>query len=442
MSFFELPLWFLLSFLFVLGSCFGSFLNVCIYRFPSRPDLWGQLRSLNSHSSGCPRCSCAIRWHDNVPVLGWLKLLGRCRQCMNPISVRYPAVEALTGILFVVLYLCEVPAIFGRSAFSNGLPDVAGPETVQGLWTPDYWLHIRYFLHIALLCALISATFIDIDLKIIPDGTTIPVMLLALVVHTLFGQTYIVPLWFQDLSSTGVVRSISPDWLKPLIFEWNCVAFADRYPHLHGLLLSLAGLVVGGGIVWAVRIAGFWVLRQEAMGFGDVVLMAMIGSVIGWQPVTMVFFIAPVLAIGAAIFAWLTRRGREIPYGPYLSLATLLLLVFWKTLWPPARQIFEMGPMLAIMALVMCGLLVLSLQLVQLLKRLLGISLQHQIQSELPVWTSADHLSFYGSQRPDLQAGQWPIREWPGSLSGRGQQGVHTWKSAAGNTSLRYRSRR
>lgn len=429
MNIFDVPRPFAFAVLFVLGCCFGSFLNVCIYRFPSKVRLRDQLRVLNSLPSGCPRCGCSIRWFDNIPVFGWLMLRGRCRQCRMPVSGRYPVVEAMTGLLFILVYWSEVPGHFSIQPEGSGLFDKSGPQIIQGLWSPESWIHLRYMLHMAMICGLIAATFIDLDLKIIPDGCTIPVMVLALAASFALGQLFIVPLWFQDMSSASMVRSVVPEWLQPCVFQWDCAPFASRHPHLHGLAVSLAGLLVGGGIVWVVRIAGFWVLRQEAMGFGDVVLMAMIGSVIGWQPVAVVFFIAPLLAIAAAVAAWLTRRHREIPYGPWLSLATLVVLLGWKVIWPVAERLFDMGPLLFPMAILMVAALVLSLLLVQVLKRMLGIPLRESEEPVAPAWTSADHLFFYNGERPDGQTCLWTRDEWPGSRSGRGLLPGYRWRN-------------
>ena len=429
MNYFDLPRLFVLPCLFILGCCIGSFLNVCIYRFPARLHLRDQLRSLISHGSGCPRCAASIRWHDNLPLIGWLMLLGKCRSCRRPISPRYPLIELLTGILFVVVYQIEMPPNFWGQAAEAGLFSHDGPQNIRQLWTLPVWLHLRYLLHISMICCLIVATFIDFELRIIPDGSTVPMMIFAVLLSTLCGQTFLVPLWFQDASIVTTMRSVAPDWLSPVIFSWDCLPFAMQHPHVHGFLVSIAGFVVGGGIVWMVRIAGFWVLKQEAMGFGDVVLMAMIGSVIGWQPVTVVFFLAPVLAIFAALLAWLTHRDREIPYGPWLSIATLALILCWPVLWPLSRRIFDMGPFVPLMALFMFVSLVVCLQLVQLLKRLFGFSTG---PNEVPGdggWSSADHLSYYNSERPDDQTGQWNRSLWPGGRAGQGTSHYHQWRN-------------
>ena len=428
MSYFDLPRFFTLPFLFILGLCIGSFLNVCIHRFPSKLRLRDQLKSLTSHGSGCPRCAAAIQWRDNLPLLGWLLLRGKCRNCQRPISPRYPMVELLTGVLFVVVYQMEMPPEFWGDIRQAGLLSAVGPQNIQTMASPAVWLHVRYMLHIAMICCLIVATFIDFELRIIPDGCTLPMMLFAIIISTFSGQTFIVPLWFQDASVANTLRSISPDWLRPLLFSWDCLPFAVQHPHVHGFLVSIAGLIVGGGMVWMVRLAGFWVLRQEAMGFGDVVLMGMIGSVIGWQPVTAVFFLAPVLAIFAALLAWITHRDREIPYGPWLSLATLAMILGWPILWPLAERIFDMGPFVPLMGFFLFISLIACLQLIQLVKRMFGFIDKSDRTTRDGGWSSADHLTYYNSERPDDQTGQWNQPRWPGARAGQGLANYHQWR--------------
>lgn len=421
----DLPREFVLFFLFVLGLCIGSFLNVCIHRFPVKRRLRDQLGSLNSHSSGCPRCSSAIRWRDNIPLFGWLFLRGRCRSCRLPISFRYPLVELLTAVLFVVLYQSEMPLNFWGGAESGGLQTADGPQSVFPQSASVVWLHVRYGLHVALVCCLIVATFIDLELWIIPDGSTVPLMLASLVVHTVSGHSWIVPLWFQDASVAATLRMVLPESVSWLMFSWDAVPFASGYPHVHGFLVSLAGLVAGGGIVWLVRLIGAYVLRREAMGFGDVVLMAMIGSVIGWQPVLVVFFAAPVLAIGVALLSLILRRRDEIPYGPWLSLAALLLLLFWNSLWPMAERIFDMGPFLLLMGLVMTLVLYATLHLMQLVRRLLGLA----VVSEVSVAQDDGIPMIYPGERSDPTAGLWNRSVWSGVRSGQGLSAVHRWRT-------------
>ncbi|HCP12073.1 MAG TPA: hypothetical protein DIT89_07035 [Planctomycetaceae bacterium] len=424
----DMPRGFVLFFLFVLGSCIGSFLNVCIHRFPAKRRLRDQLWALNSHSSGCPRCATAIQWRDNIPLLGWLMLRGRCRSCRLPISMRYPLVELLTAVLFVVVYQCEMPVNFWGGVETAGLSTFDGPQTVVNLHSPVLWLHVRYGLHIAMVCCLIVATFIDLELWIIPDGSTVPLMLFAVLVHTIVGQCWIVPLWFQDASIAATLRSVLPESVSWLMFMWDAGPFAAQQPHLHGFLVSTAGLVAGGGIVCLVRIIGAYVLRREAMGFGDVVLMAMIGSVIGWQPVIVVFFAAPVLAIGVAILSLVLRRRDEIPYGPWLSLAALLLLLLWNNVWPMAERIFDMGPFLLLMGLVMTVLLYATLHLMQLVRRLLGMSAEPDVQA-----LEDDGIPMlYPAERSDPTAGLWDRSLWPGVRSGQGLSQSYGWRRGGG----------
>jgi len=421
----DLPREFVLFFLFILGLCIGSFLNVCIHRLPVKRRLRDQLWSLNSHSSGCPRCSSAIHWCDNIPLFGWLFLRGRCRTCRLPISFRYTLVELLTACLFVALYQSEMPLNFWGGVESAGLQSADGPQSVFPQSASVVWLHIRYGLHVALVCCLIVATFIDLELWVIPDGSTVPLMLASLVVHTVSGQSWIVPLWFQDASLASTLRTALPESVSWLMFSWDAVPFASAYPHVHGFLVSLAGLLAGGGIVWLVRLIGAYVLRREAMGFGDVVLMAMIGSVIGWQPVLVVFFAAPVLAIGVALLSLILRRRDEIPYGPWLSLAALLLLLFWNSLWPMAERIFDMGPFLLLMGLVMTLVLYATLHLMQLVRRMLGLA----VVSEVSVSQDDGIPMIYPGERSDPTAGLWNRSVWSGVRSGRGLLAVHRWRA-------------
>lgn len=125
-----------LPFAFVFGACIGSFLNVCIYRVPIS-------RSIVSPPSACPKCDARLRPYDNIPLLGWLWLRGRCRSCKEPISVRYPLVELLAG-------LCAAAAVF---RFGPGF---------------------AAFVMFAFLAVLIAISFIDLDHRIIPDGITLP----------------------------------------------------------------------------------------------------------------------------------------------------------------------------------------------------------------------------------------------------------------------------
>jgi leader peptidase (prepilin peptidase) / N-methyltransferase len=114
-------------------------------------------------------------------------------------------------------------------------------------------------------------------------------------------------------------------------------------PHWAGLLTSLVGMAAGGGLVWMVRVIGSYTLGREAMGFGDVTLMAMIGTLIGWQATLIAFFLAPFAGLLIGIVQWMLHRDNEIPYGPFLCLATGFVAIAWAGVWETAMPYFELG---------------------------------------------------------------------------------------------------
>lgn len=428
MVLFGVPPWIAYVILFVFGAVVGSFLNVCIYRIPLHERLRDQLKGLWKPPSHCPVCRHPIASWDNVPIFGWLWLLGRCRHCRTPISPRYPLIELFNALLFVMLYWFEIPTGWHSTVRESCLYSPMGPQLVQG-WSDQAFLHWRFVYHLVLVEALLVATMIDIDLKIIPDGCTLPALAVGLLGGWLIGQVYLVPVWSQDPSVMATLQRASPDWLGFLFSAQEVPAWTTRHPHLHGLAVSVAGMLVGGGAVWAVRLIGFGVLRQEAMGFGDVVLMAMIGSFIGWQPVLMVFFIAPACALLVIATAWVVRRPREIPYGPYLSVATLVVILFWKQLWPAAERWFDLGPLVPVTVIFGLAMLGVSLALVQLIKLVLGIPLYpEEDQFFVEEWTPADQLAYLAGENFDRDQGNWKRNGWSGVSAGRGTRFEEQWR--------------
>lgn len=272
------------------GAVVGSFLNVCIYRLP-----WQ--KSVIWPASHCPRCWSAIAPCDNIPVVSWLALRGECRRCGLPIAARYPLIELLVGLLFAAVYVSNV--VFGREIPWGALPTA---------------IPVGLAYHLVLVALLVVATFIDYDLFIIPDGVTVPGMVVGLSVATLFPEIRPVP----SAAST----------------------------HWDGFWVGLIGLLVGGGLTQSVRLLASAVMRREAMGFGDVTLMAMIGAFLGWQVAVLTFFLAPFFGLSHALWKLLKFLGkwlagqkissadRELPFGPYLSMAALALLLSWPWLWP------------------------------------------------------------------------------------------------------------
>jgi prepilin signal peptidase PulO-like enzyme (type II secretory pathway) len=126
------------------------------------------------------------------------------------------------------------------------------------------------------------------------------------------------------------------------------------------LVTSLVGMAAGSGAIWAVRLIGGAALKKEAMGFGDVTLMAMIGAFLGWQACLVIFFVAPFFGLGLAVAGWVMRGEHEIPYGPFLCLGAFFVALNWRAVWLWASGIFALGwivPALLAVGLVLMGIL-------------------------------------------------------------------------------------
>ncbi|MCA8953398.1 MAG: prepilin peptidase [Planctomycetes bacterium] len=313
----------------LLGACVGSFLNVVIHRLPQEDPA---KRSLGGRSR-CPHCGVQIPWHDNLPVLGWILLRGRGRCCGKPIALRYPAVELLTAGLFLLLALLPP---FGHP------PIFAEPD---GGYVFAFDAAAAFAFDAVFVALLVACTFIDLDHFILPDRLTKPGMAIGLC-----GG-----LW------PGIAGVLGDD---------PGVALAVRT-----FLASLAGLLVGGGVTWAIRIAGSWVFRKEAMGFGDVKFMAMIGAFVGWQGALLTLFLGCVAGAVLGAASMLRGGAAKIPFGPYLAIGAVLAL-FWQrpildflfVTWPAWQRDSTSGPwILLAVALVS---LVLLLVLVRRSRRL------------------------------------------------------------------------
>ncbi|HXE90137.1 MAG TPA: prepilin peptidase [Terriglobales bacterium] len=250
-------------FLFLLGLAFGSFLNVCIYRLPRR-------LSVIRPRSACPACGAAIPAHDNIPVLSWILLRGRCRHCKARISIRYAVVELLTALLFLLCYFSFGPTL----------------------------LTLKYAVFGFLLLGLI---FTDAETKLLPDKLTLPGMALG------FFFSLLVPVG-------GLVGWLLPE-LVPASFD------PEVSWRLHSLADSLLGAAVGSSFIYG---AGALYLRArgvEGMGFGDVKLMGMIGAFLGVQLTIFTLFSASlagslfglttVLTVWVRRFRRIVARGRE-----------------------------------------------------------------------------------------------------------------------------------
>lgn len=255
-------------FAFFFGLIVGSFLNVCIYRLP-------RVESLVYPPSHCPRCNQPIRWEDNIPVISWLLLRAKCRDCGQPISPIYPVVELLTGAIFF-LYFARLVGFTAEPA-----PGVLA----------------LYAVHVAFISALIVATAIDFKYFIIPDEISIPGFILAIILSL-------------------ALPAMHPDHVLP------------SWPHLGSMMSSITGALAGAGVIWGIGVAGKVILRKEAMGFGDVKLMALIGAVLGWKLVIFVLFFSAFLGTAYGVARMAATGDTKIPYGPFLSAAAVICLIF------------------------------------------------------------------------------------------------------------------
>lgn len=257
---------------FVFGITIGSFLNVVIWRWPRR-------ESIIFPGSHCPSCNAAIRWYDNVPLLSWVLLGGKCRSCRGRISMRYPLVELLSGVLLAAyLYKYgiyhEEPVILGRF-------ESLGKWTVIGLIPGLMW----YFF----TAALLVITFIDLDHKLIPDVITLPGIPIGLAINALL---------------------LSRSWHE-------------------GLVQGGLGVLIGGGVLLLIAVVHHWLTKVEGMGGGDPKLMAMIGAFLG--PAGVLFTMLASSFVGAfvgilVIYLGGKDRRMEIPFGPFIAMGAFLWL--------------------------------------------------------------------------------------------------------------------
>ncbi len=418
-------LWF-----FALGASAGSLINVLVYRLPLG-------LSVVTPPSRCPSCQTRLTWRENIPVLGWLMLRGRCRFCKSRISIEYPLVEFFVGALFAVFYLLWylTPPDYRLLgiAFGQVAPPWAGPSS--GFVSPLAQTFPMLLLVLTLLGCLTAMTLVDARTFTIPLVLTWIPALAALLIHPLHA------LWIQ--LSTGHLWRTAPGWVWTIptpgpngwywvgaalggtlgLFvsfallraglitrsfqdydEWEKKAIAVQeagetatqpemwiqYPHarremikelaflaapvtlvliggwaaekvigatagwtydplsrtmvagvhvplwLSALAGALLGYLIGAGVAWAIRVFGSLGFGKEAMGLGDVHLMAAVGACVGWIDAVLAFFLAAFVGVAWALLgAVFGGIRRQLPYGPHLAVASVLVLLL--------RPLVELG---------------------------------------------------------------------------------------------------
>ena len=344
---------------FVFGTVVGSFLNVCIHRMPL--DL-----SLAKPGSQCPKCGFAIPWRLNIPIVSWLWLRGKCRQCAEPISPRYLGVELLTALAFLVSWL----------VFRTQTP-VNGHEFTTGVLLAVTWGFV--------LAGLIVATFIDFEHFIIPDEITLGGVAVGFIVSAGLPALHHVTRPAESLMASGLGILVGAGsvfavlQLGKLLFgkvrepleEGESATFTESALHLPGevvpfeeiffrnsdtirlhakrlelvdrchmnidVALSPKRLLIGDEsfdpeTVPFIKVeSDELVIPREAMGFGDVKFMAAIGAFVGWQGA--LFSLMASAVVGAVVGVGLIAIGRRdwsarLPYGPYISLAAVIWIFF------------------------------------------------------------------------------------------------------------------
>jgi leader peptidase (prepilin peptidase)/N-methyltransferase len=228
----------------LIGVTIGSFLNVCIYRLPLG-------KSVVLPPSACPACRRQLSWYENIPVLSYLVLGGRCRSCRAAISVRYPIVEAATGLLFAAAFWYYGPSLLLVS-------------------------------RLLLACALIVLFAIDLEHHLLPNLITLP----GIVVGLLFSLV------------------TEPGWVA-----------------------ALAGVLVGGGILWAIAEVYYRIRHEEGLGMGDVKMLAMVGAFLGWKltlvTLMMASFAGSIVGVALIVFGRGSMK-QALPFGTFLAMGAVL----------------------------------------------------------------------------------------------------------------------
>lgn len=255
----------------IFGTVVGSFLNVCIYRFPRE-------ESIVFPSSHCPVCKYPVGARHNIPVISFLLLGGKCRNCGSRISYIYPVVEILSGLLTFMLVLI-------------------------------YGIQFKTAVYMLVTYSLIVISLIDLRYMIIPNVITIPGIFAGLAVGAIRTD------WHSMLGELSVAGA------------GDIVYMISRFP----VIDSLAGMIFGGGILLSIAYLYKLLRKIEGMGMGDVKLLAMLGTFLGVQGVIFIIFLSSLLGSVSGISLVIYNRGDlkyAIPYGPFISLAAITYMLY------------------------------------------------------------------------------------------------------------------
>ncbi|MBX3459283.1 MAG: prepilin peptidase [Planctomycetes bacterium] len=280
----EMPWWFWVAFWFFIGSFVGSFINVVVYRLPRN------CLSVNKPSrSFCPSCKTQLKAKDNLPIIGWALLRGKCRYCGVKYGIRYPLVELLVATLFAV------------SSYAV-LYDYGARNLAADPWA---WLTLVYVLGI--IGVLVPWALIDFDLTYIPDKLTLG----PLVVFVPLGAHAAGPRFGLGSGVDHLLFKFEPTWLNSML---SVV--------VTGVLAALALWLIGkiAKVVFRKRAAE---IGGEAMGLADVKLMILLGVMLGWPKLVAGFFIAIFVGATLGIIQLALKKGHGVPFGPHLAFGAI-----------------------------------------------------------------------------------------------------------------------
>jgi leader peptidase (prepilin peptidase)/N-methyltransferase len=266
---------FLYIFAGVLGAIIGSFLNVVIHRLPRE-------ESIVFPNSRCPECGTAIAFYDNVPVVSYLALRGRCRSCKTDISARYPAVELLTAMLYVAV------------TWHNGLTAALSFDLV-------------------FVTAIVALIFIDAEHMLLPNAITYPGIIFAIVARLTVPYLVGPPYHFDDLPNLAEGAFIGlPLWLV-------------------SLLGAFIGALIGGGSLWLMGWTWEKLRGIEAMGLGDVKMMFMVGAYLGWRLTILTIFLGVLSGSIIGIGLMMQQRQKDmqmlLPCGVFLGIGAVAAIL-------------------------------------------------------------------------------------------------------------------
>ncbi|MBP6855942.1 MAG: prepilin peptidase [Candidatus Pacebacteria bacterium] len=272
--------------LFVIGTAFGSFLNVVSLRYSPEDRLLFSRRI--GGRSRCARCQKVLAWYELIPLLSFCIQRGRCRGCKASLSFQYPIVELVSGLLFAY-----IPYVLARATFFFSMP----------LWT--WWVASIIWITVAM--ALLLVFIIDRRYFIIPNGLALSIFILGAV-------------WVAYVYATGISGDVSSGSFLG--------TFSGMFPLFDSVALNRIAGCIGGGLLFLLLVIGS---RGRAMGLGDVKLIAGIGLLFGWPDIGVIIVLS--FVIGALFSGWLMMRGvrklsDRVPFGPFIVIASAITFFF------------------------------------------------------------------------------------------------------------------